>query len=122
MIAYFFLFKQKTAYELRISDWSSDVCSSDLVFYFSSTIARNALALIQVMSATTKQEHFFTSGNTKRVAGTKRFARLEPHLDLWRLQLLREWGHGTQYLDSTIKCNTTMQKLDRKSTRLNSSH
>src|SRR3546814_7811257 len=27
---YFFFFKQKTAYELRISDWSSDVCSSDL--------------------------------------------------------------------------------------------
>src|SRR3546814_8196840 len=26
-----FLFKQKTAYEMRISDWSSDVCSSDLV-------------------------------------------------------------------------------------------
>src|SRR3546814_4696905 len=26
----FFFFKQKTAYELRISDWSSDVCSSDL--------------------------------------------------------------------------------------------
>src|SRR3546814_7454889 len=26
----FFCFKQKTAYELRISDWSSDVCSSDL--------------------------------------------------------------------------------------------
>src|SRR3546814_7561097 len=27
---YVFFFKQKTAYELRISDWSSDVCSSDL--------------------------------------------------------------------------------------------
>src|SRR3546814_3165217 len=26
----FFCFKQKTAYEMRISDWSSDVCSSDL--------------------------------------------------------------------------------------------
>src|SRR3546814_7024733 len=26
----FFVFKQKTAYEMRISDWSSDVCSSDL--------------------------------------------------------------------------------------------
>src|SRR3546814_1498863 len=26
----FFFFKQKTAYEVRISDWSSDVCSSDL--------------------------------------------------------------------------------------------
>src|SRR3546814_8249811 len=29
-IFFFFLFKQKTAYEMRISDWSSDVCSSDL--------------------------------------------------------------------------------------------
>src|SRR3546814_5807303 len=27
---YVFFFKQKTAYEMRISDWSSDVCSSDL--------------------------------------------------------------------------------------------
>src|SRR3546814_4974670 len=29
--SYFFFCKQKTAYEIRISDWSSDVCSSDLV-------------------------------------------------------------------------------------------
>src|SRR3546814_5529720 len=28
----FFFFKQKTAYEMRISDWSSDVCSSDLYY------------------------------------------------------------------------------------------
>src|SRR3546814_13623177 len=32
-VATFFFFKQKTAYELRISDWSSDVCSSDLLAY-----------------------------------------------------------------------------------------
>src|SRR3546814_6711445 len=30
-VVFFFFFKQKTAYEMRISDWSSDVCSSDLV-------------------------------------------------------------------------------------------
>src|SRR3546814_5218469 len=30
----FFFFKQKTAYEMRISDWSSDVCSSDLISIF----------------------------------------------------------------------------------------
>src|SRR3546814_10084953 len=32
LVSYFFVFffKQKTAYEMRISDWSSDVCSSDL--------------------------------------------------------------------------------------------
>src|SRR3546814_8928573 len=30
LVYLFFFFKQKTAYEMRISDWSSDVCSSDL--------------------------------------------------------------------------------------------
>src|SRR3546814_10479879 len=30
LVVVFFFFKQKTAYEVRISDWSSDVCSSDL--------------------------------------------------------------------------------------------
>src|SRR3546814_2780147 len=34
MLYYFFFFKQKTAYEMRISDWSSDVCSSDLYFRY----------------------------------------------------------------------------------------
>src|SRR3546814_1487012 len=31
MLVFVFFFKQKTAYEMRISDWSSDVCSSDLL-------------------------------------------------------------------------------------------
>src|SRR3546814_1869286 len=47
MIVYFFFFKQKTAYEMRISDWSSDVCSSDLELDFRTTgraqIAASAL-------------------------------------------------------------------------------
>src|SRR3546814_16336606 len=38
----FFCFKQKTAYEMRISDWSSDVCSSDL-----QKPARNHLRLVK---------------------------------------------------------------------------
>src|SRR3546814_281287 len=38
----FFFFKKKTAYEMRISDWSSDVCSSDLAF---NQLARKAPAL-----------------------------------------------------------------------------
>src|SRR3546814_6248575 len=33
VLCFFFFFKQKTAYEMRISDWSSDVCSSDLVAF-----------------------------------------------------------------------------------------
>src|SRR3546814_3919702 len=38
----YFFFKQKTAYELRISDWSSDVCSSDLRF-LKSSVRQNPL-------------------------------------------------------------------------------
>src|SRR3546814_4410224 len=34
---FFFFFKQKTAYEMRISDWSSDVCSSDLTQFIAET-------------------------------------------------------------------------------------
>src|SRR3546814_5420110 len=33
LLCLFFFFKQKTAYEMRISDWSSDVCSSDLLAF-----------------------------------------------------------------------------------------
>src|SRR3546814_20799799 len=38
---YFFFFKQKTAYEMRISDWSSDVCSSDLAPVITATRPSN---------------------------------------------------------------------------------
>src|SRR3546814_9024460 len=40
----FFLFKRKTAYEMRISDWSSDVCSSDLSFATHAAAANSAAA------------------------------------------------------------------------------
>src|SRR3546814_18685901 len=38
-----FFFKQKTAYEMRISDWSSDVCSSDLMFNVAIFLPRRRL-------------------------------------------------------------------------------
>src|SRR3546814_5058993 len=43
MLCFFFFFKQKTAYEMRISDWSSDVCSSDLKIGFQSITLAKAL-------------------------------------------------------------------------------
>src|SRR3546814_6468494 len=39
LFSFFFFFKQKTAYEMRISDWSSDVCSSDLRLGIDDTVA-----------------------------------------------------------------------------------
>src|SRR3546814_2620610 len=44
MFWFFFFFKQKTAYEMRISDWSSDVCSSDLRMHEIGAGIRNAFA------------------------------------------------------------------------------
>src|SRR3546814_10914981 len=41
-----FLFKEKTAYEMRISDWSSDVCSSDLLH----TLDKSARALLSMIN------------------------------------------------------------------------
>src|SRR3546814_7892163 len=46
----FFFFKQKTAYEMRISDWSSDVCSSDLV--------ETGVSEYQLREAATRDEVF----------------------------------------------------------------
>src|SRR3546814_6566021 len=54
---YFFFFKQKTAYELLISDWSSDVCSSDLIFraagpaYRATHAGHLSLHQLKIMSA-----------------------------------------------------------------------
>src|SRR3546814_3297666 len=49
----FFFFKQKTAYEMRISDWSSDVCSSDLIMdkrAFKDKVYTLSAKLIQAMA------------------------------------------------------------------------
>src|SRR3546814_5396569 len=45
---YFFFFKQKTAYEIRISDWSSDVCSSDLTDFEAALAAVSRLPMQHV--------------------------------------------------------------------------
>src|SRR3546814_10637048 len=45
-------FKQKTAYELRISDWSSDVCSSDLLISSSGTDESNNMGTTMTAAST----------------------------------------------------------------------
>src|SRR3546814_20734306 len=53
-VDYIFFFKQKTAYEMRISDWSSDVCSSDLfeadLVSHSGPVARGSFAQTLVLT------------------------------------------------------------------------
>src|SRR3546814_1869803 len=72
----FFFFKQKTAYEMRISDWSSDVCSSDLFWalaagYFSprrswKPLATLALILFLTLCAVRLEVLFSNWYNTMR--------------------------------------------------------
>src|SRR3546814_9105666 len=53
---YFVFFKQKTAYEMRISDWSSDVCSSDLLDFLAQYLQlRHAAERPEVLSTSTQQ-------------------------------------------------------------------
>src|SRR3546814_3614287 len=69
MCVAFFFFKQKTAYELRISDWSSDVCSSDLndllvayVFLGGTSDNRVVTIALQMLSGSRGQDwHLLTS-------------------------------------------------------------
>src|SRR3546814_2830658 len=57
---FFFFFKQKTAYEMRIGDWSSDVCSSDLRrLPFRSW----RLACCWLNAATRRRERYFARGS-----------------------------------------------------------
>src|SRR3546814_10319138 len=81
----FFFFKQKTAYELRISDWSSDVCSSDLMeaaiaflgSVFSADPGHGHPAIVSVDEA-----HLFAPHGDNGVSRETRKASLETMRDL----------------------------------------
>src|SRR3546814_7108462 len=101
---FFFFFKQKTAYEMRISDWSSDVCSSDL-FCGSSEISSigGDHAAIETRAAF-------------------RCARLCFIIDMDDTEALRKAQGPFQIVEQRPGHIAAHIDPDRKSTRLNSSH
>src|SRR3546814_3714833 len=124
----FFFFKQKTAYEMRISDWSSDVCSSDL--------------LDRVLGQVRHAVHGVVDADAVPVDGGRlRQLVLEVHEDLLALARAdRRPGRDAVVEPGARRRLAGWQKLrlagpggeearlgrlregDRKSTRLNSSH
>src|SRR3546814_9808690 len=104
----FFFFKQKTAYEMRISDWSSDVCSSDL------SVRRSAAPIAAAGGARSakrpggKEDGGRGSGAAARSGQGAGGKRCVPEI---QSQLWRDHAAGPARADR-----------DRKSTRLNSSH
>src|SRR3546814_6208446 len=61
----FFFFKQKTAYEMRISDWSSDVCSSDLLLDRQSLRAAPGAAEHRLHAGALPQKGLCAAGRTR---------------------------------------------------------
>src|SRR3546814_1913242 len=65
----FFFFKQKTAYEMRISDWSSDVCSSDLSVVVAERVHIDAAPRGRALQDRGIREFIFE--NTRRAMGAR---------------------------------------------------
>src|SRR3546814_7783553 len=104
IMIYLFFFKQKTAYEMRISDWSSDVCSSDLapIDALRDIMDRDARRGPQRDRAADRRAAEQIVPQAQRQADPHR-----PHF-------------SAQKLPAQEKEQT--ERGDRKSTRLNSSH
>src|SRR3546814_2784024 len=66
-----FFFKQKTAYEMRISDWSSDVCSSDLLHPVTAASSNLELECAPA-EFPPRLHHERCGGNLRRMAGRRR--------------------------------------------------
>src|SRR3546814_6779595 len=125
----FFFFKQKTAYDMRISDWSSDVCSSDLQTFSPDRLKREFiiagsdiahLVVLTALHSAARFEAPHTSYRALTLSGDEMVSALETgHVDI---------AVGAYpSLVAGIKTQRLYQEEylcfgDRKSTRLNSSH
>src|SRR3546814_2960247 len=118
-----FFFKQKTAYEMRISDWSSDMCSSDLgprrpclgalLDGPRGSERRGRTARSRGLTTESGRRGTMTATTTMMAAPPNRAALIAGHI-----------LSGLVIAFLLLDCGTKLiaPQLDRKSTRLNSSH
>src|SRR3546814_6835221 len=110
---YFFVFfKQKTAYEMRISDWSSDVCSSDLNYALFLSELCDLLGVSRPEPASADRD-----GNDYVFERAVTFRQPDGGTSHGRIDLYKR---GCFVLEA--KQSRQKGGADRKSTRLNSSH
>src|SRR3546814_16994209 len=108
-LLFFFFFKQKTAYEMRISDWSSDVCSSDLVTAVPAPLSR-ARPAIPISPAFSPSSHpcRWTSAipKTQKSARTRApapFATAMRRSDMERAPISREHAFMHRFGDGRMR-------------------
>src|SRR3546814_8706580 len=131
----YFLFKQKTAYEMRISDWSSDVCSSDLVAPFISdeAVTVEDLPILLANTVGGDDRHDVRHGAAQHgaaphpagvqigIIGLRSYGRWkEQHFSAHQRHDARSFR--IPLVPAYAAANRSVAGLDRKSTRLNSSH
>src|SRR3546814_7701543 len=109
-----FFFKQKTAYEMRISDWSSDVCSSDLQYLDARRIT-DPIHLFDCVMPCAGAEGYLVMREEQAAALGLKYVRILSTIERHNAWIedpiqIRRVDHGSR------------RALDRKSTRLNSSH
>src|SRR3546814_8513911 len=131
---FFFFFKQKTAYEMRISDWSSDVCSSDLRHHIPPHLPSPHLPSMPVLSADFAPSAFLSEPQRPSWCALASSASMKPSLSV-------SISSNIPALSACAASNSARKTLrslsesiaatphfpsfalsDRKSTRLNSSH
>src|SRR3546814_5200600 len=114
---FFFFFKQKTAYEMRISDWSSDVCSSDLDGAPSLALYRINLAIVEAAVAVAD-----TRRDSALDLPTETLDEMRAGIDLDGDGKLATATHIHALPGHYVGAAASVAVTDRKSTRLNSSH
>src|SRR3546814_5019213 len=122
-------FKQKTAYEMRISDWSSDVCSSDLRgFRIAQALDRQFKRRFHgpVHDRIAHEEEFDPRPRDEpilpRFVGTVIDPQLETAIVCKVQLMILDRLDGLRRSVVGGECEGCVRRLDRKSTRLNSSH
>src|SRR3546814_2038010 len=114
-----FFFKQKTAYEMRISDWSSDVCSSDLER--ESSMAGQTALVVSAHAA----DFVWRAGGAIALHAAKGYAVTIVCLSFGErgesAKLWKDPGATLQGVKDARR-KESEAAADRKSTRLNSSH
>src|SRR3546814_7148522 len=117
MVVCVFFFKQKTAYEMRISDWSSDVCSSDLI---DGHLGEALIADAQKSISAHQLQH--AAAVDGRVAAAELAAgNLEVAENIASIHANQAAAGDVQRALAAVAL-ADADARDRKSTRLNSSH
>src|SRR3546814_10442843 len=111
-----FFFKQKTAYEMRISDWSSDVCSSDLKALGQSQLS-GAKDFTPIALYNMDPGAFYVAADSGFKDARDVVAKLKADPKKYKLASGSAIGGAWH-----MAFGDALLKADRKSTRLNSSH